>query len=151
MLDVRQQQLLVLLLVLDAGVHQEAEPFEIPLAGAADQLLHPSVHRFAEAIDLLGGGARHHAAMIAGDARTQRLVVGVEDVFEPGAYPAKGGLDLDYREGKRQAERVFFTRAPFPVVAARVPDVVAVAAEAADAPEDYVSALRARPCRSTGL
>ena len=29
--------------------------------------------------------------------------------------------------------------------------VVADAAEAADAPADYVSALRLRPCRSTGL
>jgi hypothetical protein len=29
--------------------------------------------------------------------------------------------------------------------------VLASAAEAADAPDDYVAALRARPCRSTGL
>ena len=29
--------------------------------------------------------------------------------------------------------------------------VLATAAEAADAPSDYVAALRARPCRSTGL
>jgi gamma-glutamylcyclotransferase (GGCT)/AIG2-like uncharacterized protein YtfP len=29
--------------------------------------------------------------------------------------------------------------------------VLAAAAEAADAPDDYVAALRARPCRSTGL
>ena len=29
--------------------------------------------------------------------------------------------------------------------------VVADAAEAADAPSDYVTALRLRPCRSTGL
>ena len=29
--------------------------------------------------------------------------------------------------------------------------ILADAAEAADAPDDYVSALRRRPCRSTGL
>jgi hypothetical protein len=29
--------------------------------------------------------------------------------------------------------------------------ILAEAAEAADAPEDYVAALRARPCRSIGL
>ncbi len=29
--------------------------------------------------------------------------------------------------------------------------IVADAAEAADAPDDYVAALRARPCRSVGL
>ena len=30
-------------------------------------------------------------------------------------------------------------------------EVLADAAEAADAPDDYVGALRRRPCRSTGL
>jgi hypothetical protein len=29
--------------------------------------------------------------------------------------------------------------------------ILAEAAQAADAPEDYVAALRARPCRSIGL
>ncbi|WP_233277371.1 Rossmann-fold NAD(P)-binding domain-containing protein [Paenibacillus durus] len=49
-----------------------------------------------------------------------------EDLFDPKAYPVRGGGrdDFSYQEGKRLAEAVFFQQAAFPVAAVRFPIVL---------------------------
>jgi nucleoside-diphosphate-sugar epimerase len=50
----------------------------------------------------------------------------VEEDFNPYEYELKmvSKADVDYQEGKRQAEAYFFQKAPFPVVAVRIPIVL---------------------------
>ena len=73
-LDLRDQQLLVLLLVLDAGEDEEREALEVGVGSATDHLLHALVDGLAEAVDLVVGRPGHEAAMVALDARSQSLV-----------------------------------------------------------------------------
>src|SRR6185436_15424169 len=87
-LHLGDQQLLVLLLVLDAGEHQETEPLQLRIGGGADQLLQARVDRLAEREDLVVARPGDEAAVVAPDARPQGLVIGVEDVFEAGVVLA---------------------------------------------------------------
>ena len=89
-LDVHQQQLLVLLLMVQA---QGDQLREAGLVGLAEQALHGAVDGTAVASDLLDAGTRQEAALGPGMAGTHRLVVPVEDVgvrvverSVPGAY-----------------------------------------------------------------
>ncbi|RCX17027.1 nucleoside-diphosphate-sugar epimerase [Fontibacillus phaseoli] len=58
-----------------------------------------------------------------------------EEVFDPYRYEWNAGdrKDMDYGEGKRQAEAVFFQQADFPVAAMRIPIVLG--------PDDYTRRL----------
>ena len=90
-LELGDQQLLVLLLVVDAGDDQEAEALQVLLGSRADQLLDPAVDRLAEAEDVLVGGARDQPAMVAADPRPERFVVRVHDELEPGVLRTSRG------------------------------------------------------------
>lgn len=58
-----------------------------------------------------------------------------ESAFDPFRYRLVPGgrAEVDYGEGKRQAEAAFFQKAPFPVVAVRIPIVLG--------PDDYTGRL----------
>ena len=86
----------MLLLVLDAGHDEEAEPVEVLASGGPDQVFEAPVHGFAEAVDLVGRGPGHEAPVIAADAGAKRLVVRVQDVLQPAvlAVVAAEGLRM---------------------------------------------------------
>ena len=91
-LDLGDQQLLVLLLVLDAGDDEEAEAVEVRVRRGADQLLDPAVHRLAEAVDLVVARPGHQPPVVAADAGPERLVVRVHDEFQPRVL---GGVEAE--------------------------------------------------------
>ncbi len=66
---------------------RKLEALEVGVRGGADQLLDARVDRLAETEDLLVGRPGHEPAVVAADARPQRLVVGVEDELQPGVAP----------------------------------------------------------------
>src|SRR6185369_1271025 len=83
-LDLGDQQLLVLLLVMAAGDDEEAQSLVVRLGNVPDQLLDAAVHGAAEGVDLVVGRPSHQAAVVAADARAERLVVRVHDELEAG-------------------------------------------------------------------
>ena len=100
-LDVHEQQLLVLLLVVQAEHGQRGEVGPRVGVAAIDQLLHRGIDVGAVARDLLDGRAREQAPLRSRMTRTDGLVVRVEEVPEVGiedVVPGERGLEEERLE-----------------------------------------------------
>ena len=79
-----------------------------------------------EAIDLFTGRARRYVFVSSGAVYSGGRTPYRESDHDPYRYPLRVGTmeTLGYAEGKRSAEACLFQKAPFPVAAARFPNVL---------------------------
>ncbi|MDP4162625.1 MAG: NAD-dependent epimerase/dehydratase family protein [Bacillota bacterium] len=79
-----------------------------------------------DAIDVFTGKTGKYVFTSSNSVYKAGLEGAVEEEYYPYTYPITmgGRNDFSYPEGKRQAEAVFFQKAPFPVTAVRFPIVL---------------------------
>jgi hypothetical protein len=104
MLDVGEDELLVLLLVVEAQL-DAGESFGTAVR-LVEEPVHALVDRVAEGADLVQGGARQGAAAGARLPRPHRLVVGVEEVRVTLVHHAVAGHVPRQHEGLEEPRRV---------------------------------------------
>ncbi len=79
-LDIGQEQLLMLLLVIEPELDQRQELARCPGRRLSDHVDHRPIDVGAVARDLIDAGTRQHPARRAGVPRTDRLVIGIEQI-----------------------------------------------------------------------
>ena len=78
--DIGEDQLLVLLLVIQPELDQESGCFQRGRRRVAKEGKHGGVHMFAVGVNLGQAGPRQHPAMRPRMARTERFVIGIEQM-----------------------------------------------------------------------